>query len=383
MNVSTVEKMRVIAQVRSAIEICFAHRCDVPDVIFEKEFDRWIEAVALIKERREFSLATMRFMALFRNGHTMFNDRWLWRTAGLPTGFATRKIENSWVVTATAVPELELGDRLLAIEGETMPAWVERLSPFVSSSTDWSREEAIFSRFYSLPANFELQLAGGRSVQIERGKWSLRRSLSPSLIPGDVPILKIPSFSSPEYEMAAIDLLARVANSSAVVVDIRGNSGGNTPLKLLSRLMDRPYAGWSEQTPSLTGLHYTFGERPDPVEYPAQIYEPEPAAFRGEVVILVDASTASAAEDFAAPFQQNGRAIIVGRTTAGSSGQPFVKDFGNDMVLVVGSKRETFSGGGRFEGVGIVPHVKIELVVDDIRNGVDRDYLQALASLRQ
>ena len=60
MNVSTVEKMRVIAQVRAAIEICFAHWCDLPDFIFEEEFDRWIETIATIDDRREFSLATMR-----------------------------------------------------------------------------------------------------------------------------------------------------------------------------------------------------------------------------------------------------------------------------------------------------------------------------------
>ena len=144
MKVSTVEKMRVTAQVRSAIEICFAHWCDLPDFAFEEEFDRWIETIAAIEDRREFSLATMRFMALFRNGHTVFNDRWLWRAAGQPTGFTTKKMQEDWVVTSTAVPDLERGDRLLAIDREPMAVWAERLAPFVSASTAWSRDEAIF-----------------------------------------------------------------------------------------------------------------------------------------------------------------------------------------------------------------------------------------------
>jgi C-terminal processing protease CtpA/Prc len=104
-------------------------------------------------------------------------------------------------------------------------------------------------------------------------------------------------------------------------------------------------------------------------------------AFGGEIAILADASTGSAAEDFLAPFKENGRATVVGRTTAGLSGQPFVKDFGNDMTLIVGSKREMFADGSQFEGIGTAPDILVGLAVDDVRRGIDRDRIQAVELL--
>ncbi|MBU1305687.1 MAG: hypothetical protein KKF33_09225, partial [Alphaproteobacteria bacterium] len=381
MEVTTAEKIRVAAQLRAAMEISFAHWSNVPNFTFEAEFDRWIETVAATDSRRDFSLATTKFMAGLRNGHTAFDDRWLWRTAGQPTGFTLRKLQNTWVVTRSAVPDLLPGDCPAAIAGEAISIWADRISPYVSASTDWSRSEAIFSRYYLLPSTFELELEGGRRLWIERGKWPLERTMSPCLVLDPIPILRIPSFAVPAYEDEAIKMVSKVSDRSALIIDLRGNGGGDTPTRLLASLMDRSYTSWAEETPSHSGLHYAFGERPDPIHYAARVTEPLSTAFRGNIAILADASTGSAAEDFLAPFKHNGRAIIVGRTTSGSSGQPFVRDFGNDMSLRVGSKREMFPDGSQFEGVGIAPDVCVELTPDDIRRGVDQDHLRAIELL--
>ncbi len=42
----------------------------------------------------------------------------------------------------------------------------------------------------------------------------------------------------------------------------------------------------------------------------------------------------SACEDFVMPFKDNGRAVLVGGSTAGSSGQPYVLDLGHDMIFM-------------------------------------------------
>ena len=72
MQVSAVEKLRVATQLRSAMEIAFAHWADLPNFEFETEFGRWIDAIAIIDDRREFSLATMKWLATLQNGHTAF-----------------------------------------------------------------------------------------------------------------------------------------------------------------------------------------------------------------------------------------------------------------------------------------------------------------------
>lgn len=49
--------------------------------------------------------------------------------------------------------------------------------------------------------------------------------------------------------------------------------------------------------------------------------------------------TGSACEDFLIPFKDNHRALIIGETTSGSTGQPVPIDFGNGMHLAIGARR--------------------------------------------
>jgi carboxyl-terminal processing protease len=67
------------------------------------------------------------------------------------------------------------------------------------------------------------------------------------------------------------------------------------------------------------------------------------------------------------PFKVTRRAVIVGETTGGSSGQPYMLDLGQGMMILVGAKRELFPDGSPFEGVGIRPDVEIGPSVEDLR----------------
>ena len=81
------------------------------------------------------------------------------------------------------------------------------------------------------------------------------------------------------------------------------------------------------------------------------------------------------------PFKDNGRATLVGETTAGSSGQPHLIDLGDGFRAWVGAKRETFPDGRIFEGVGIVPDIEIVQQAWNLREGQDRVLNEAIALL--
>jgi carboxyl-terminal processing protease len=72
------------------------------------------------------------------------------------------------------------------------------------------------------------------------------------------------------------------------------------------------------------------------------------------------------------PFKDNGRATLVGETTAGSSGQPHAVDLGDGFRAWIGAKRESFPDGRTFEGVGIAPDIEIRQTAADLRDGNDR-----------
>ena len=71
------------------------------------------------------------------------------------------------------------------------------------------------------------------------------------------------------------------------------------------------------------------------------------------------------------PFKDNGRAVLIGESTAGSTGQPYMLELGHELLVFIGAKREMFPDGSRFEGVGVKPDIDVSPSPDSIREGRD------------
>ena len=110
---------------------------------------------------------------------------------------------------------------------------------------------------------------------------------------------------------------------------------------------------------------------------------PQNPVYRGPIIILTDFDCASACEDFVMPMKTSGRAEVYGSATRGSTGQPFMYEFGNGMGFRISAKRAFFPDGTTFEGVGITPTIAIEPTADDVKNGRDPVLERATEALRQ
>jgi hypothetical protein len=66
-----------------------------------------------------------------------------------------------------------------------------------------------------------------------------------------------------------------------------------------------------------------------------------------------------------------GRAVVIGETTQGSSGNPYRTDLGSGMSVAIGAVRYRFPDGTDFEGVGITPHIAIDRTVADFVSNRD------------
>src|SRR5208337_3600329 len=154
---------------------------------------------------------------------------------------------------------------------------------------------------------------------------------------------RIPSFMMPGFEKRAVELVREYRNAAVLIVDVRGNPGGNTPGELTAFLMDRAYRWWTEATPVVMPYFrlragqgqdaYQPFSRPDMV-WASNVQKPPQDNFKGKLALLVDAGCMSSCEDFTMPFKDNGRATIVGETTAGSTGQPYMLDLGKGMMVM-------------------------------------------------
>ncbi len=378
----------ILAKVFQSIPIYFAHWEDsrLQKAQLDGAFRELVPAVMSAKTRTEFSLLMMRFLAQLNNGHTGFWDLRLIRKPSL--GFNMRFIDEGWVVTASKLPELRVGDLVTHFEGRNLSDWYHELAEYAGGN-----DRAKQMRFAGLlrcflPAEYQLGFTNSDGTA---QALVCNRVYSPSasdkvatsgewLEDGRIAYIKVPSFNHPDFENAALDCISRYAQAHCLIVDVRGNTGGSTPGKLVRRLMNRPYRWWTESSPLNVGILSYQAANKGPYSYMfndanllwrPSYHEPEAGAYDGDVIILVDYRTGSAAEDFVVPFKDNGRATIVGEMTSGSTGQPYRYDFGNDMAFQIGTKRAYMPDGSKFEGVGIAPDIHVRLERSALYAGTD------------
>jgi C-terminal processing protease CtpA/Prc len=74
--------------------------------------------------------------------------------------------------------------------------------------------------------------------------------------------------------------------------------------------------------------------------------------------------------------------VVVGETTAGSTGQPLLVPLPGGGSVRICSKRDTLGDGTEWVGKGLVPDVEVHPLVEDVRTTYDRVLERALESLR-
>lgn len=384
------ERAYIASEIYASIPQYFAHWEGAPaDFDLTEAYRAYLAQALSNDDRREFALVTAEFMAKLRNGHTSFWDNWVYKEHGQPLGFTARPLQGQWVVTASQVEGLRAGDVIHSLDGEPIDSFVKRKTRHIAASSDHAARALLFHpqrQEHLFPAEFTVGVAGGREVRIDRKALNLKHGQETTqtrlLDEGRVAYIRIPFFGAPAFEESAVAFIEQHKNVPALIVDVRGNGGGNTPTDLISALMDRPYRWFIEATPMAPAL--LKGRFPDgQLRWREPPVQPSEDAYRGRVILIADALCGSSCEDFLAPFNDNGRATIVGETTAGSTGQPHFRPLERGMHFLVGMKRVSFADGTAFEGVGVRPDVVIEPTIEDIQRGLDPVLEHAMALARR
>lgn len=366
------QRAALAARLRAAIEGSFAHWEAIPDLDFDAAFGAYLDEAFAAPTRLAFVLANQRLVAQLGNGHTGFSDDWVMRRHGRSFGLMLRPLAGQWTVTFSRHEALPVGSVVERIDGVPMAEVFARHRPFLAASSDRAAADSLFFRRHLLPETIVLGLAAGRDVPVSKGEWpSPERPLPAIRTTSGIATLPILGFDNPRFEAAAIEAIAALDRDAPLIIDLRGNGGGNTPENLLVALMDRPFRPWRSTILGTTTLNRAHGQKPELLAFDAAYEAPRADAHRGRLAILIDGTVGSAAEDFAMPFKDNGRAVLIGETTAGSSGQPHFIDLGDGFRAWISTKRETFPDGRTFEGVGIAPDIEIQQTASDLRDGMD------------
>jgi carboxyl-terminal processing protease len=276
------------------------------------------------------------------------------------TGFFVSRLEGKWVV-------VDVYHHSPAEEAGLRPGWLalSRNGQPIGDRWDFPRPQA----GQAVDFQFLDEQDHPHDLHMMPRLVVTQRENDVRLLPGGVVYLRFGSFGADSRRWLSAQLKAH-RDAPAVVLDLRRNPGGGV-FSLEIAL--------GEFFPKAVDIGVIV--RRSGTESPQGAWQWWPARYTGKVAILVDGSSASAAEIFTHVMQFHHRAIVVGRRTAGAvivAREYSLPDGGRLQVAT-----EDYRGldGKRLEGNGVKPDVEVELKLADVRAGRDRDLEAALRAL--
>ncbi len=387
------ERLLIFYKAMYDIQNYFAHWKSLPDIEFDELCRKFIKKVVNARNRYEFTIIMKEFMATFKNTHTWYNDSIFWNEYGadLPFYAMYHDYEKKWVVLFSTNKELTPGTIIESIGKTKIENFYKKKKIYLSASNDNIARNALFKNPWLFPMRFDIITSNKKFIRINRSNKNISiNNYTPitKIINNNIAYVSIPTFSSKKIIKDAAKYVKKFKKYKKLIIDLRNNDGGDTPIWLLKSLMNKKYRrlyytkivpkdALSIMTNRRIGKHMAHHYKIEKSEYKNPIKKP----YTGKLVILINQATMSAAEDFVFPFKDNKRAQIIGIKTAGSNGDTYMDNYKNEVFFGIGSVVITFPSGLQFEGIGIEPDKKVYPSIKNIKDGKDVILEAAIRSL--
>lgn len=255
--------------------------------------------------------------------------------------------------------------------------------PYIASSTpQWSNTYPFNSvnltkGYRGVPVKLTFRNEKGKTFDITDNRQSPWGIVNPDMsiqfdsLPGNIGLLRIPSFQSNNFDVQAFgDLFEqKIVPTNGLIIDIRDNTGGNSQVgQIIMMLLATdtiPQASW--ETPKYEAAYASWGKKWNTETVASDSIVPfcishpnDMPKYDKPIILLVNGSTFSAAEDFAVLFKNAKRGKIIGTPTGGSTGNPIFIDLGWGFYGRICTRHEKLADGTEFIGVGIQPDVVVE-----------------------
>ena len=207
-----------------------------------------------------------------------------------------------------------------------------------------------------------------RERQLAMGDWEAGRAERVQAAgKGRIGYLRLRAMGPADIATFAREFYANV-DRDALIIDVRGNNGGNIDSWVLEKLMRRAWAFWQPRWPE--------GARP---------YANMQAAFRGHLAVLIDQNTYSDGETFAEGVKRLQLGALVGTRTSGAGVWLSDRNTLADNGLMRAAENPVFTPDGSWlvEGKGVTPDIEVDNLPRASFAGGDAQLDAAIAHLQR
>ena len=301
-----------------------------------------------------------------------------------------RFIEGQAVVTGL-VPDLytgdiplEVGDVIVAVDGEPVGSLVELWAPFYAASNEPTRLREIARSLTvgSAPVCGLSIERDGRTLDVTALRLA-RDTVSQHYrwrhtLPG--PALRLLSPELAYLNMSAVagdsvdSYLARAAGTRGWIIDLRTYPSDFLVFALGTHLVSAP-------TPFVS---FTVGDAANPGTFvfrSGQSLDPAAPRYDGRIVILVDEATQSSAEYTAMAFRAAPGAVVIGSTTAGADGNVSRLPLPGGLSTMISGLGIFYPDRAPTQRLGIVPDIRVLPTRAGILAGRDEVLERAVAEI--
>jgi C-terminal processing protease CtpA/Prc len=400
------ERVAGLSRIWSEAKFNFANFDLVPELDWDATYMEFLPRVRRADSTVAYYAELQAFIARLHDGHS---GVWVAEQANdlvnARPGLTMRLVEGRVFVNTVFDPALVAqgiapGWEIVAIDGEPVAQYAERLLPVQSASTPQDRRSRAYERWLlagdvqQSPRVAFLDAKGRRhELALPRMTVAAYQAAAPGaasfewkLLPGNIAWVQLRSFGNDSAAEAFEAAFDEIAKADGLILDVRENGGGNSSVgqRILATLADKPFQTSKWRTREYRPAFRAWGEAEQTYEGEASVVPPSPTRHYGKpVLVLTSPRTYSAAEDFTLAFDVMKRGRIVGQSTGGSSGQPLIFKLPGGGGGRVCTKRDSYPDGREFVGVGIAPQVAVEPRIADLRAGRDTVLEAALALLRR
>lgn len=164
--------------------------------------------------------------------------------------------------------------------------------------------------------------------------------------------------------------ISEFKDKKALIIDLRGNLGGS-------------YGSVIGLGGFFTSRYMPLGTEITKSGPVVRMIKPHRRNFKGNVAILIDNMSYSAAEIFAAGLKENARAIVIGEKSAGEALPSVTKTLPTGAVFLYPIANFKSPGGVLLEGLGVLPNISVSLTRESLLKDKDDQMERAISVLKE